>query len=399
MPAWRVTIIIDYLEEAVVGQTRLLLCIGSILALLAMGCSDRADGEGHVDVGTTDDATTSDDTNGSPGADDADQGDADGQGGDDATDDTDGGNGSSDWLADRYPGDDGIADDPAVVWYEDFEQSTIDELAEPYDQARTDGMSFSTDVPPKSPGEKSIRMTAGGDHGTATDLYKLLPGDGYDQLYVRYYVRHEDAPYHHSGMWVGGYHPPTSWPNPQAGTRPDGDDRISVAVEPVGTSSFGRRMDFYNYWMNMRSWMDGQPDPDTGFYGNPVLHRDDFYMKIDEWMCIEFMIRLNDDLNSAAGGELAAWYEDELLYHFTESGPLGYWVRDKFCVADADAAACLDYAPPEEEREQEVLDLQWRTTEELRLNWFWPQNYISDGQGSIQFDDIVVATERIGCIK
>jgi hypothetical protein len=48
-----------------------------------------------------------------------------------------------------------------------------------------------------------------------------------------------------------------------------------------------------------------------------------------------------------------------------------------------------------------VLDLQWRTTPSLQLNYFWPQNYITQSgvTGSMQFADMIVATKRVGCIQ
>jgi len=46
------------------------------------------------------------------------------------------------------------------------------------------------------------------------------------------------------------------------------------------------------------------------------------------------------------------------------------------------------------------LDLQFRTTTDLKLNVFWPQNYItSGGEGSLWYDDMVVARVRIGCLQ
>ena len=302
-------------------------------------------------------------------------------------------------LASRYPGDQGIAADEAVIWYEDFEQGSVDELADRYDSAKREGLSFSPDVPAASGGGQSVVMSAGGAEGNATDLFKLFPG-GHDQLYVRYYVKHEDAPYHHSGMWMGGYNPETPWPNPQAGERPGGDDRVSVAVEANGTGTNGRRLDFYNYWRGMHTWKaPGEPTGSGSWYGNCAVHENDVYTRPGEWLCVEFMVKLNDDPNSAAGGELALWQNDQLVNHYTSDGPLGYWIRDKFCTVEADAASCLDYAPPEGERAQEPLDLQWRTSTDLRLNWVWPQNYITEGSGQIQYDDMVVATSRIGCIQ
>jgi hypothetical protein len=45
------------------------------------------------------------------------------------------------------------------------------------------------------------------------------------------------------------------------------------------------------------------------------------------------------------------------------------------------------------------LELQWRSTASLQLDAFWPQNYITSGpDGSVQFDEMVVATSRVGCL-
>ncbi len=46
------------------------------------------------------------------------------------------------------------------------------------------------------------------------------------------------------------------------------------------------------------------------------------------------------------------------------------------------------------------LDLQYRSVAPLDLNAFWPQNYITSGpEGSVWYDDMVLATERVGCIE
>ena len=44
--------------------------------------------------------------------------------------------------------------------------------------------------------------------------------------------------------------------------------------------------------------------------------------------------------------------------------------------------------------------LQLRSAASLHLNAFWPQNYITAGtDGSVQFDDMVVAAQRVGCLR
>ncbi|MBX3274841.1 MAG: hypothetical protein KF729_31545 [Sandaracinaceae bacterium] len=298
-------------------------------------------------------------------------------------------------LAARYPRDEGIASDPAVLWHEGFEQTSVAALAMRYESSRTDGMTLAADRPAASPGAQSVRMTAGGAAGDSTDLYKLLPGDGYEQLYVRWYVRHETgASYHHSGARFGAYNPPSRWPQGGAGLRPRGDDSLSVAFEPIGEG----RMDFYNYWMRMRSWMAEPMEVPGAYYGNTLVHRGEVATRPGTWQCIETMARLNEP-GSARDGELALWIDDRLVYHYTEDGPRGYWVRDKFCPSDADADSCVPYAPPPAERMSDVLDLTWRSAEALRLNYLWLLNYVSSGEGTLSYDDVVVATARVGCIQ
>src|SRR4029079_12733400 len=112
-------------------------------------------------------------------------------------------------------------------------------------------------------------------------------------------------------------------------------------------------------------------DDGTAYYGNSMIHRNDFTVDEDSWVCIEVHARLNDDLASGAGAVLEVWKNDLPVVQLDEAGPMGYWVRDKFCTADADGTECTDYQAPADQ----VLDLQFRTTADLMLNAFWPQNY------------------------
>ncbi|MCZ7680554.1 MAG: hypothetical protein M5U28_18035 [Sandaracinaceae bacterium] len=149
--------------------------------------------------------------------------------------------------------------------------------------------------------------------------------------------------------------------------------------------------------MRMRSWMaDPVSDDGTAYYGNGLVHRNDFTLEEETWVCLEVHVRLNPDPSSGAGAVLEVWKNDVLMRRFDDAGPLGYWVRDKFCPGEADGRECTDYAAPATER----LDLQMRSTSSLRLNAFWPQNYITDAaMGTLAFDQMVVATRRVGCMR
>jgi hypothetical protein len=288
-----------------------------------------------------------------------------------------------------------LGGDPAVVWFEDFEGGSNAAIAARYDQVRDSGRWTLVSDTPNGTGN-ALALRAGGGQN-AVDLYKQLPD--HDEWWVRWYAKYEaGVPWHHSGMWFGGYNPGMSWPSPNAGNRPNGDDRFSIAIEPVyGTGTSSPRFDFYNYWMRMHSWMAPPiSDDGTAYYGNGLVHRNDFTVDEDTWVCLEVHARVNTDLSSGAGGVLEVWKNDVEMASFTDAGPMGYWIRDKFCPEGADGRECTDYPAPA----TEILDLQVRSASGLRLNALWPQNYITDSaQGTLTFDQMVVATRRVGCIR
>jgi len=298
-------------------------------------------------------------------------------------------------IATRHPGDVGIAGDADVVWAEDFEEGSTAALFARYDDKKPDGLALDRDVPPKSSGVASGKLTASGAGPNAVDFYKNF-SPGYEELFVRYYAKYQaNVQWHHTGVWIGGYNPPSRWPSPQAGLKPDGDDRFHVSLEPMEQAA-APRMDFYNYWMKMHSWMD-QPSGDTAYYGNSLVHDPTLTAK-DTWQCFELHIKLNPSPASGVGAELGLWVDDRSIMQFTDVSPLGYWIKDKFCPDAATGRECTDYRPPSPVLVP--LDLQYRSTTDLKLTAFWPQNYItSGGAGSVWYDDMVVAKARVGCIR
>ena len=352
----------------------------STLLLLTAGCGDDESGGGGGSGGTTatGGAGGTVTTGGS------------GTGGSSTTGSGTGG-GTSEGFACQYPGDVGIDGHAGVVWAENFEEGSVGAVLARYDDYKNEsGMALVADVPSVSTGAASMQLTAGG--GTnATDFYKSFGTGGFDDLYVRYYAKYEaGVNYHHTGVWVGGYNPPLSWPNPQAGSKPNGDDRFSVAIEIMTDGTLASpRFDFYNYWMGMKT------NPGGDFWGNTLIHDASLVATFD-WQCIEIHIRMNPDPTSAAGAELGVWRDDESIVQYDDQGPIGRWLHDKFCRTEADAPSCTDYTIPPPDV---VLDLQWRTTTDLTNSYFWPQNYITSGPaGNVWYDDMVLATERIGCI-
>src|SRR5512144_2305686 len=140
----------------------------------------------------------------------------------DAQHSADGMQSGSDTLSGKHPGDVGLGSDPAVIWFEDFESGSLGTITGRYDQVQgTARMQLVSDAP----SGMALALTAGGSVA-AVDLYKQLPD--HDDVFVRWYVKYDaNVPWHHSGVWVGGYNPGQPYPSPGAGTRPVGDDRFS----------------------------------------------------------------------------------------------------------------------------------------------------------------------------
>lgn len=305
----------------------------------------------------------------------------------------------ADGIAKMYPGDQGIENDPKVVFVETFDVASIGALRRRWESLQNDDiMSLSAEVPAASGGGKSLLMTHVGGRGNGAHLYRRLQ-PGYDKLHVRFYVRFDSdcAPIHHF-FHVGGYNPATAWPQGGAGTRPRGDERFSTGVEPFGDNW---RWDYYSYWMEMR----GSP-PRGQCWGNSFIHDSSFSVKRNEWTCMELMMTMNDV--GEADGEMALWIDGRLASHLGKGFPRGKWVFDKFKPGEGGDGVRWD----DEKRAPQRLDFpsngqpfegfRWRRDERLKINFLWVLLYITkapqDHVSRVWFDNIVVAKDYIGPI-
>ena len=230
-----------------------------------------------------------------------------------------------------------------------------------------------SDVPAASSGTKSLQLTAGTGEVTSY-LYKALSRN-YDRLYYRYYVKFEGGTYHHSGAVIGGYDPLTSYPQGDAGlkgVRPNGDKLLDVSFEAVGDAS--HRIDYYNNWIDMQGFAyQGQ------YYGRNLLQ--DLNIAVPtQWACIEVMVTLNTPA-TANNGELVTWINDAEVANFRPGPPNGYW-------DSAGNWRMSSSSPP-------FGGFRWRDNTSLGLNWVKVQSY--DAAPKVWFDDVIVATQRVGC--
>jgi hypothetical protein len=297
-------------------------------------------------------------------------------------------------LAESYPNDAGIQNDQDVLYVELFDDGMSNILSRYVAKLNTAGMSLDTDIPTGSSGH-SLKMTSitGGVNNGGYLFKRFTPGfDG--TIYVRYYVKYPSGSlgyFHHEGVWIGGYNPALDYPFPHAGTCGLGSSRISIAYENVWQSSNPPGMDTYLYWGDMQSFDGGSTcfgntminEGRTG-YGNPPASFPPVDI-LDQWMCVEIMIKLNDPVTSY-NGELKVWQNGVLVGYWGPGFPNGHWLKDKWYNNPSD--------PP-------FQGFRWRTSADLNINWLWFEFFHDNPNApssNIKFAHLVVAKKYIGPI-
>lgn len=299
-------------------------------------------------------------------------------------------------LANQYPGDVNIQNDPDVLFVEKFDGGLTAVFNRYDDKLNTAGMSVETDVPPGSVGSNSIRMTSttGGVQGGGHLFKKFTPG--FDSVvYVRYYVKYPSISkdyFHHESIWFGGYNPATSWPNPQAGTCGLGDSRLSISYEPVWQNTNPPGLDTYIYWGDMKKdagnncWGNVMVTEGATGYGQPAATGTYPVVAFDQWMCVEVMLKLNDPVTEY-NGELAVWVNGIKVGHWGPGFPKGHWDKDKWYNNPAEPA---------------FQGFRWRTNANLNINWIWLEYFHENPAAPssyLKFANVVMATKYIGPIK
>jgi hypothetical protein len=290
---------------------------------------------------------------------------------------------------------------PAAVVPTDFEEPSLDAMKSRWQSVKSaESMAFSEDVSPASGGRRSLLLTHVGGKGDGGHLYRGLK-PGHEKLYARFYVKFDPAcaPVHHFGTNIGGYNPPTPWPQGGAGERPRGDETFTVGVEPFGTSWV---WDYYAYWCGMR----GSP-PKGRTWGNSFIRDPSLRVERGRWVCVELMVKMNDP--DDAHGEMALWVDGKQVSHLGEGFPKGKWVFDKFIPGAGGEGVRWEDAKGGPERftvpvgGRPFEGFRWRTTRELNLNYVWVYLYITQGPpghvSRVWYDDIVIATDYIGPVQ
>ena len=272
-------------------------------------------------------------------------------------------------LAAKYPNDRGIGRDPAVLFHDGFERGGIGSAWDEIIRRRgRDAKGTYEPVQVETEAaiardKRSARVQLRKDGCEDVTFVKRLE-PGYNEVYMRYYVRYgKDYGYH--GHGGGGFM--ADWGKGAfqgAGKRPDGDKHFWATLEPIGSP--GRwpwdppgALIFYAYWWKMK------PDGRGNYWGNWFQPKPDQVPKRETWVCVEWRVKAN-----TAG---------------QDDGELDCWIDGKKCG--------------------EFRSINWRSTEALKVNkvqlslWLEGAKYETLGGGTtrtVWYDDVVVATEHIG---
>jgi hypothetical protein len=390
-------------------SARRLIARIAVLALLAAvaGCSESESSSSGgqpvaADTSTLDGATADADVR-ADGSD-VDSGEVDG-----ANDGSDTGGGAS-MLSEQYPGDQDIEGDPAVLFFDDFEAGWGRWNAP---QSDTDYLTMLADgaVAHSGSGFLRSRVTT---QDLADDQYissaSWVSFERVDEIYWRFHARfpHVAPNPHH---WVRVAAGDENWNSSGlANTLPAGDEGFWFDFDINNDDVFN----FYVYWHEMRSGRcnDGSVEPGcegdqgtTYYYGNVFQPPNQQPYPEDEWFCIEMRAKANTP--GRMDGELSFWIDDELVGDYRTGHPEGTWLRATFHTDGCDFSACTEPEPfegfdfrtsDEVGFKSVVLDAYYERDSSARKRQALEDRGLSvSDEQTIYYDDVVVATERIGC--
>jgi predicted amidohydrolase len=274
-------------------------------------------------------------------------------------------------LASKYREDQGIVDDPDVLFADNFESGEMKK----WDEQR--GRVVMTEDKPNS-GRWCVQMPMerGKNHGG--DAIKwFMPGA--DAVYARFYVKFSpDYQYNHHFVWLGANQRTNKWSAfGKAGLKPNGT-YYSTGMEPWfawGKNLPPGEVNLYTYYLDMepdrkmnKYWGNGffPPGPGKGTAAGPAR----VIPPLNQWQCWEFMIQANTAPDKADGKQ-AMWVDGKLIGEFT--------------------------------------GIRWRNDMDLKVNCLWLEHYGYDegdptkrywkDSQSVWFDDVVVARRYIGPMK
>ena len=279
-------------------------------------------------------------------------------------------------LAAKYPGDVGLADDPAAVFVHDFEDAAdANDLCRKWDTVFHDStIRIAAEPQNVHHGNKALELTFPQKAGeVGNGLMKHLTAER-DVLFLRYYQKFDSAldvtgagSFHNGGSISAHYHVNGS---STPGKRADGRNKFLVSYEcsVYSEAPSPGHLGVYVYHPEQRhDWGDlffptGIVQPNTslpGNYGDQFVARPNVLPTLGQWHCYELMVQANTA--GRRDGRIACWFDGKLIADFP--------------------------------------NLRFRDVDTLKIDYLTIGGYINPNlvrTNTIWFDDVVAATSYIG---
>ena len=233
-------------------------------------------------------------------------------------------------IAGKYPGDQGIASDPAVLFADDFEgYAQSSDLDRNWDAVyHYEHIRIATEPGRVFAGGKALEMIVPQQDEELSNATDKLLDPEQDVLYLRYYARF-DAPFDvvgssHNGSMISAHYFNDGQATP--GVPADGHNKFLVNLEnwrgEAATPSPGP-LNVYVYHPEQRSqWGDhffptGVVLPNSsqaGNFGADFIARPDLTPALERWYCYEYMLQANTP--GQRDGRIRVWLDGELVADF-----------------------------------------------------------------------------------
>jgi len=233
-------------------------------------------------------------------------------------------------IASRHPGDVGIADDPDVIFADDFESYTAGaDLNGRWDAVyQNQYVAITTDAANVYHGAKALELTLPQQTAELSDGTDKILADEQDVLFLRYYSKFQ-PPYDvvgssHKGSSISAHYFMGNQATP--GVPADGTNKFLANLEnwrgDAATPSPGN-LNIYIYHPEQRSQYGDHffptgmvlPNSSQPFdFGPTFVSRPDLLPALDRWYCYEYMVRANTP--GQRDGRIAVWVDGKLVADF-----------------------------------------------------------------------------------
>jgi len=276
-------------------------------------------------------------------------------------------------IAAKYPADQGIENDPAVIFHDDFETR---ELRQKWDNRyHPANMRLTTEPANVNSGKRALEFVVPKQEAEVSNSVIKILKQGYDTIFLRFYSKFEKGfdqiGSSHNGGYLAAIAPGVAYATP--GIRADGRNKFMASFEcwrddektpsPGGLNVYcyhpGQRTEYGDHFFPSGTVLPFSSKP--GDFGPKFVARPNVTPELGRWYCYEMMLQANTV--GQTDGRIACWVDGKLIADFP--------------------------------------NLKFRDTDKLKINFAALDLHIKSNtrrENKKWYDDVVIATAYIGPI-